>query len=126
MLIVDVCARCRRAVVKDLAYDSSDMLDVKIQITYLGDLKDGETSRPSIMRDTEYCPDCLIAELTEFIEMVKKRKPSKLSYPEIQISGGKKIRKPRSDKETIKPDLPPCTRQTDMSEFIKQDEKPAL
>ncbi|MFA6358773.1 MAG: hypothetical protein WCY09_08985 [Candidatus Omnitrophota bacterium] len=124
-LTVDVCARCKKAVVKDNPYASSDMVVIKIDASYLCDRNDN-IPRPGINIDCELCPDCLLAEITDFVNKIKKIKPSELEYPEIQISGGKKIRKPRSDKETIKPDLPPCTRQTDMSEFIKQDEKPAL
>ncbi len=84
--VADVCHRCGKKVVKRLDIDSSDMVKTHDSFLYLCDLKPGESCRPSLQLkdygpDSErgYCLNCLLTEVTEWVQKMKERGASKIS-----------------------------------------------
>jgi hypothetical protein len=92
----DVCNRCGKKVVKRGEADSSDMVKTNDSFLYLCDIKPLEAARPSLAlkeycgvnTDHTYCPDCLVAEVSEWVAKIKARGASKIHLNNI-IMGDK-------------------------------------
>ena len=98
MKVADCCERCGKTVVKRGQSSSSDMVMVRGgSFLYMCDLQRGELSRPSMSLGVigdqgaakEYCPDCLLAAVTEWVKAIKARGPSKIArnciiFPEVE------------------------------------------
>lgn len=113
---VDQCSRCGKQVYKKTHADSSDLIFVggsPIPLIYWHDVP-GKTQRPSLILHDEYCPDCLVAEITDFVAKVKKLKPSKIDPSQVKCIPNKH-RKTRSDVNTSKA----VDMQSTMDQFIK-------
>lgn len=87
--IVDVCDRCGKKVVKTCDSDSSDMVRTNNSFLYLCDLKEGESSRPTLQlknyyyEEGSYCLDCLLTEVEEWVKKMKDRGASKIPLEKI-------------------------------------------
>ena len=72
-VVADVCKRCKRTLSKHSEGDSSDMLLIIVDtsILFLRELRSGEVGRPWFPLQGVWCPNCLIADLTEWVEKVR-------------------------------------------------------
>lgn len=87
---VNACSRCGKKVIKTSEHGSSDMVITHDSFLYLCDLKKGESSRPSLqLKDYEpderrtYCLDCLLTEISKWVEEMKKRGSSDIPLNNI-------------------------------------------
>jgi hypothetical protein len=99
-MIADKCNRCGKVVVKHNQSDSSDMIKTCDCFLYLTDIKNNESSRPTLQlreycgpdQTRAYCPDCLVAEITEWVDKLKKR--GKSDIPLNHIIFGDRVTSP--------------------------------
>lgn len=96
-MVADKCNRCGKVVVKKSQSDSSDMVMTCDSLLYMCDLRQGEGSRPTLQlkeygcseenAPRMYCLDCLLAEVTEWVEKMKARGASKIPLNSIIFAG---------------------------------------
>ncbi len=98
-MVADKCNRCGKAVIKHGSEESSDMVETHDSFLYLCDLKKDEGSRPTLQlreggRDQNqlYCLDCLVSQVSEWVEKMKARGASKI--PLNHIIFGDKVPSP--------------------------------
>ena len=88
----DKCNLCGKVVLKPANFESSDMVVTNASILYLGDLKEGEGVRPSLLlkdypdREHHYCLDCFLEVVTRWVAAMKARGPSDISPENILLS----------------------------------------
>ena len=96
-MVADKCNRCGKVVIKRNHADSSDMVKTSDSFLYMCDTKKGESGRPSLQlreyygeeHSRMYCLDCLVAEVTEWVEKVKKRGASEIPLNHIIFAEGR-------------------------------------
>jgi hypothetical protein len=93
-LIADKCNRCGKVVIKHDDSDSSDMIQTGDCFLFLGDVLPHESSRPTLaLKEFNnnahhlYCPDCLVAVVTDWVKELKKRPASKIPFNHILPPG---------------------------------------
>jgi len=95
-IFADRCEKCGKTVVKHSHADSSDMVQTNDSFLYLCDVKEGESSRPSLYLreyaspspEHHYCLDCLLVKVAEWIAEMKKRGASKIPLDRILLPKG--------------------------------------
>lgn len=98
-MTADKCSRCGKIVVKHDHAGSSDMVKTSDSFLYMCDVKAGESGRPSLQlreyygedQSRMYCLDCLLEEVHEWVEVMRKRGASDIPlnhivFPKDKIS----------------------------------------
>jgi hypothetical protein len=116
---VDACLVCGKQIRKDNENATSDMVKVNIDLEYMCSRDAEHKERPTlVIINGERCPDCLMAEITEFINVCKGIPKTKIGEDRIITPGTNvKLRRVRSDKGPKVPAVDP--RQANMEQFIK-------
>ncbi len=124
--VIDTCRRCGKCVVKSHEYSSSDLIHImKLELVFKGDVSEkDEGCRPTlVMLDEECCPDCFLAEITEWVNQLKKRKPSRIDGPAFVLGKPRKVRSDKGKPAPKKNHVAVDPRQSNMEQFIKTDQQ---
>ena len=98
-ILAQKCNKCGKVVLQHDRIESTDLITTNGSFLFMGDVLPCESGRPSLnLKDFNvseedgeyhYCPDCLVEEVREWVEKIKKRPPSKIPINHILPPGNK-------------------------------------